>query len=166
MLIITLAGFSILLFASLSTLIFLTSGKQKAHGIVIKSCAKSPPKFRLHSLTISPDPPIKGNAAKVLFKGEILGNKSIEKAILTVEISYGGVRLIKKEMELCSFLQKHAQKLDLPKCPLQPGEVSYFNTVMIPKELPSGAYSVSIEAYLDTGECLFCYDAEFELKNT
>lgn len=129
--------------------------------MVIEGCAKEPV-FRLATLTVLPDPPVRGHPLRVHLEGVL--KEQVNDATMQVEVHYGGIRLFRIRTDLCDFLKQHADRLGLPQCPLPEGPIVYTKAVRIPSEIPAGNYRVHAEAATADEKMLFCYDAEVDLK--
>lgn len=79
-------------------------------------------------------------------------SKDVEKgAKVFLQVKYGLITLIKQEADLCDQISN----VDLT-CPLEKGKMTMTKSVMIPKQVPKGTYSVLADVYTAGGEKVTC----------
>lgn len=77
-----------------------------------------------------------------------------EGAKVHVEVSYGFIKLINQELDLCEY----AGQVDL-ECPLKKGDLKLSKTVDLPNEIPPGKYNVVADVYTKDKETITCLKA-------
>ena len=126
----------------------------------ISNCADDSALFKLHSITMMPDPPRKNAHLNVHISGELTGN--ICDGTLHVSVRFGALPLLSKVFELCSFLRQY-ESYALPQCPLRLGRIVYEKSFWIPRQIPTGLYTMEAEAKTNRGAPIFCLQTKLKL---
>ncbi|KAM9980295.1 hypothetical protein ACTFIZ_006550 [Dictyostelium cf. discoideum] len=144
----------LLLLSIFSIFIFLFVAEAKMFTDVWSSCGKSTDTFKITNVTISPDPPIKGQKVSIYASGEL--KDVISGGKINIQIKLGFITIIKESKPICS------SENPLP-CPIQPGEYSHSVDVTIPNSAPGGKYSGNFVLTDQTNDEIACIDVNLEL---
>lgn len=80
-------------------------------------------------VTLSPDPPVKGEDLTIGFKG-YLSETVPNGTTVQVIVKYGVVRLLQKKFDFCEKIEEVDEK-----CPIPKGELTFTKVVALPKEI-------------------------------
>jgi len=94
------------------------------------SCGTSGDEFTIGSVTITPDPPVKGQNITVALKGTM--NTVVQSGTIHVDFKYSIVTILNKDEPLCAAPVT---------CPIPVGPFGISVTDLIPSDAPSGSYS-------------------------
>jgi len=107
--------------------------------------------FTIGSVTITPDPPVKGQNITVALKGTM--NKQVQSGNVHVDFKYSIVTILDKTEPLCTAPVT---------CPIAAGPFGMSVTEMIPSDAPSGSYSGTANITDQSGNEIAC--AKIALK--
>jgi hypothetical protein len=104
-------------------------------------------------VNLDPEIPVAGATLTIEAVGTFLEDVE-EGAYVDLQVKYGLIRLVNTRASLCEQITN----IDL-KCPIKKGITTITKDVEIPKEIPSGEYTVVADAYTVAGEKLTCLTA-------
>lgn len=116
-----------------------------------ENCGDEDDLFRLHSLSLTPDPPRRASMLKVNVAGELLEPLMTGRVNYTVR--FGIIPIVKDSVELCEALRMEPK---IPQCPLRSGLWNVTHEVELPAETPFGKYSIEAAAWNRLGKRIFC----------
>ncbi|KAN0009655.1 hypothetical protein ACTFIU_006952 [Dictyostelium citrinum] len=117
------------------------------------SCGKPNDTFQISNVTISPDPPVKGQKVSIFAEG--LLKDVISSGDVVIQIKYNFITIIKETKPICSS--------DDPfSCPIQPGQYSHSIDVDIPSNVPKGKYSGHFVLIDQSSDEIACIDVSLE----
>ncbi|KAI8852961.1 ML domain-containing protein [Chytridium lagenaria] len=128
-----------------------------ASSSVISNCGLPTDLLTVSSLTVSPDPPKKGQDVTLMAVGD-LSEEVTAGAIMRAQVKVGPIKLVDIEMDLCEKLESIGKS-----CPLPKGETLITQTFSIPKEVPSGRYSVHVDLLTKERKSVGCINANLRL---
>ncbi|KAL1976772.1 hypothetical protein VTN31DRAFT_3054 [Thermomyces dupontii] len=107
------------------------------------------------NVDLSPNPPQPGQTLSINAEGIL--HETVERgAKVLLQVSYGLIRLISQEVDLCDQLETN---VDI-SCPLEKGKLTFTKQVDLPKEIPPGKYSVIADAYTKDKQPITCLQAK------
>ncbi|KAL3428406.1 phosphatidylglycerol phosphatidylinositol transfer protein [Phlyctema vagabunda] len=107
----------------------------------------------LDHVNLSPNPPVPGSTLTIEAVGTF-SEEIKENAYVTLQVKYGLIRLVNQRVDLCEQIKN----VDL-ECPLKKGVTKITKEVQIPKEIPSGTYTVFADAYTFDDKHITCLTA-------
>jgi hypothetical protein len=122
------------------------------------NCGGSDDLLKLKNWSISPDPPVSGRPLTLAFEGDlkrpIEGSEEVH-----IQVWYGVIKIVDTTKNLCEELGK----VDgVPQCPFQPGHWTFNHTKVLSADIPSGQYTLTMEAYSRKFEAgIFCVSGTF-----
>ena len=94
-----------------------------------------------------------GESLSISAKGTL--NEDVEEgAKIHLQVKYGLITLINQEAELCDYVKE----VDL-SCPLKKGDLVLTKSVNIPKQVPSGKYTVLADVFTKDSDKITCLNA-------
>lgn len=84
-----------------------------------------------------------------------LGQRIEPGATVHLEVKYGFIKLLTKEVDLCEF----AGEVDL-KCPIEKGDMQLSKEVNLPGVIPPGDYTVLANVLTKGGDVVTCLTAK------
>jgi ML domain len=105
-----------------------------ANADIWKSCGKPSDDFAVSKVTIKPDPPVIGKPLMVSASGTL--DKDVTAGWIKLQIKYGAITLINKNMSLCEVAAKTPDH-----CPFKKGPITISLTETIPSIAPPGDYT-------------------------
>ncbi|KAI9105697.1 ML domain-containing protein [Phlyctochytrium arcticum] len=127
-------------------------------GSSVSDCGAPDDVFHLESITVTPDPPQRGQLLTVDVKGHL--DEAIDVgATVDVRVKLGLIKLLDKTFDLCEEIKQIGRE-----CPLEKGPIHVNHTVELPRELPPGRYQVFIEATNFDEKHAACIKADFRLS--
>ncbi|EGG20835.1 hypothetical protein DFA_00700 [Cavenderia fasciculata] len=118
------------------------------------NCGSSSDHFQIGSVTITPDPPVKGQDITVTANGNL--NEEITSGNVKLLVKFGFITILNQNEDLCQA------KNPIP-CPLQPGAYNHTITAQIPSNAPSGKYSGNVVVTDQNSQEVACIDLAFSL---
>lgn len=106
------------------------------------------------SVSISPNPPVKGKTLTVDASGTI--SSEITSGNINAVIDVLGIPVINKNIDLCSASPKVT-------CPIPAGQHSLEVSQLIPSSVPSGEYTGKVVATNQDGQQIACVNLKFSL---
>ncbi|KAJ3174522.1 Phosphatidylglycerol/phosphatidylinositol transfer protein [Geranomyces variabilis] len=125
--------------------------------VQIANCGSSSDAFHLTSLDFSPNPPVSGQPITVHLVG------SLDKAIAVgasadVTVSLGFFPVINKHIDICDTLAKANIS-----CPVAVGPVDIIETMTLPAGIPSGTYTIKLDATNADSSALGCFTDDLKI---
>eukprot|EP00455_Lapot_gusevi_P000160 TRINITY_DN1006_c0_g1_i1.p1 TRINITY_DN1006_c0_g1~~TRINITY_DN1006_c0_g1_i1.p1 ORF type:complete len:136 (+),score=59.75 TRINITY_DN1006_c0_g1_i1:93-500(+) len=116
-----------------------------------KNCGSTSDPLQISSVTLTPDPPTRGNL-QVAVTGK--SGIAISSGTAVTDISYLGIKIASETDNLCS----------LSPCPVAPGTVFHaVKNANIPSIAPGGAYEAKLTMKDGNGNQLGCFIIDFSL---
>ncbi|KAK9762771.1 hypothetical protein K7432_011180 [Basidiobolus ranarum] len=122
----------------------------KPLGDSLFDCGSPSDLLKISSVTLSPDPPSKGQKLRIQGSGvftDVVG----EGSYAVVSVKYGRIRILQMKFDTC----KEIKQID-KECPLGPGPQSIDAEVDLPKEIPPGKYTAHAQVYTKDGRQVAC----------
>lgn len=101
-------------------------------------------------INIKPNPPVIGQSFEIEATGSLSKNLT-EGAYIKLEVSFGFIKLVQQTIGLCD--QVGAVNLT---CPIEKGDIKIVKEAVVPKEAPSGQYTVKADVYTVDNEKITC----------
>ncbi|KAJ3215368.1 Phosphatidylglycerol/phosphatidylinositol transfer protein [Dinochytrium kinnereticum] len=123
----------------------------------VVSCGGPDDVFQPKRISLIPDPPKRGKPLTV----EVLGDLSEDVTVgsyADVIAKLGVIKLVEKRLDLCEEIKQIGRE-----CPVQKGSQEITHTVDIPREVPPGKYSISVDAFTADGKPLTCLRIQFRM---
>ncbi|KAI7862049.1 ML domain-containing protein [Spinellus fusiger] len=118
---------------------------------LITNCGDSTDLLIIKDITLTPDPPVKGQLLTVDFSGFL--KEPVENGTyIDVAIKYGLVQIIHKRFDFCNEV---ADKVD-EACPIPEGPLVFHKEIELPKEIPGGRYTVNAKIVSSTEKRIAC----------
>jgi len=115
-------------------------------------CGTNKDIFKVGTVSILPDPPVKGKNLTVIVTGTI--SKEITKGNLKLDVKYSFVTIMDKTLDLCQETS----------CPIPAGEFKKSITDVIPDVAPTTAvYYITATASDETDEEILCAKVQFKM---
>ena len=125
-------------------------------GDIWYNCGSSSDIATIVKLTVSPDPPQKGQnmtvTAAINLSEEVTGGN------VKVYVKFGFLPVHDKTLDLCNVLKEVGEI-----CPIQAGTATKTMTLEIPSAVPGGLYTGSIKAVNQSGDEILCIDFDLQL---
>ncbi|TPX62360.1 hypothetical protein PhCBS80983_g00561 [Powellomyces hirtus] len=123
----------------------------------IENCGSPDDLFHPESITLTPDPPRRGEDLTIDVKGTL--DETVDGgAYADVRVKLGLIKLVDTRLDLCEEIKKIDRQ-----CPIEKGPVEINTTVKIPGELPPGKYQVHMDLVNFDEKHIGCFQAEFRL---
>ncbi|CAG8723763.1 21593_t:CDS:2 [Dentiscutata erythropus] len=122
----------------------------------IEDCGTGNPEYilQLSRLDISPDPPQKGQELRISAEGYL--SETVEKGgYINITVKFGLIKLLQQTLDLC----EQVEKVD-KQCPLEEGSQTLDHTVVLPKEIPPGRYTVDAHVFTKDNKPIACFKAK------
>merc|ERR1712000_379575 len=116
--------------------LFFAVGTLAAPLEVWSDCSKSGDTAKINSITLNPDPPVKGKSLTI--SPDITLSKDISAGSIEVQVHYGIIPITKK-LDLCTVLGATPAP-----CPVKAGHYNAPLSVDIPADIPEGHYKVQV----------------------
>jgi hypothetical protein len=113
--------------------------------------------FSVSNVDTTPYPPVKGQSVKIVASGTLA--EQITSGSFEVDVSIGGVVVLKKTGDLCSLSSSSS-------CPAAAGPLTVSYDMDVPSIAPDGQYTLTFKAIQQTGKTVVCLTSNFELKST
>ncbi|RKO89185.1 ML domain-containing protein [Blyttiomyces helicus] len=123
----------------------------------VTDCGQPTDVFHLDSLTLTPDPPKRGEPLVVSLNGTLDADLA-QGAYGDVKVKLGFIKLVELRIDVCEELGK----IDEP-CPKKEGPLVISHSADIPRELPPGKYRIDIDVTNFDDKHLACISAEFRM---
>ncbi|KAJ3153122.1 Phosphatidylglycerol/phosphatidylinositol transfer protein [Geranomyces variabilis] len=125
--------------------------------VKITNCGSAGDAFHLTSLDFLPNPPVSGKPITVHLVG------SLDKAIAVgasadVTVSLGFFPVINKHIDICDTLAKANIS-----CPVAVGPVDITETMTLPAGIPSGTYTIKLNANNADSSALGCFSEKLKI---
>ncbi|KAJ7767799.1 ML domain-containing protein [Mycena metata] len=118
------------------------------------NCGDPTDAILLHSIEVSPDPPVPGKDLTITVKGTV--NEVIkEGAYADVVVKIGLVKLLQKRFDVCGEAKNANASIT---CPVEAGEHTVVQTVPLPREIPPAKFTVQVRGYTANEEGMLCVD--------
>ncbi|KAM9964214.1 hypothetical protein ACTFIW_005875 [Dictyostelium discoideum] len=117
------------------------------------SCGKPTDTFQISNVTISPDPPVRGQTVSIYASGEL--KDAISGGDVNIIIKMGFITIIKETKPICS------SDNPLP-CPIQPGDYTHSVDIAIPSAIPRGKYSGNFVLTDQANDEIACINVNME----
>eukprot|EP00163_Fabomonas_tropica_P019448 TRINITY_DN340_c0_g1_i3.p1 TRINITY_DN340_c0_g1~~TRINITY_DN340_c0_g1_i3.p1 ORF type:complete len:214 (+),score=60.04 TRINITY_DN340_c0_g1_i3:84-644(+) len=128
-----------------------------AQGIWTDCGSNSTDDFIIESVSISPNPPKKGETITVSASGSL--KTEVTSGSVVVDVKYGFLPVVDKTLDIC---QLDPSKLP---CPFKPANLTIGPlSVEIPSKVPDGHYKGNAKATDQSGNEIFCVDIDFDLQ--
>ncbi|KAK5584585.1 hypothetical protein RB653_006198 [Dictyostelium firmibasis] len=112
-------------------------------------------KFKITSVSIVPDPPVKGKLVTITGSGDL--GESVTGGEVQILVKYGLIILIKETKDLCTFP-------GLPfTCPINKGTYSQTVNFTIPESAPNGKYTGHVSINDQNSTEIACIDVTLTL---
>jgi hypothetical protein len=85
--------------------------------------------FSIDYVTLTPDPPVKGQDLNIDFKG-YLSETVPNGTTVEILVKYGVVKLLQKKFDFCDKIQEVDES-----CPIPEGELTFHKVVELPKDI-------------------------------
>ncbi|PMD47320.1 putative Phosphatidylglycerol/phosphatidylinositol transfer protein [Hyaloscypha variabilis F] len=107
----------------------------------------------LDHVNLTPNPPQAGETLTIEAVGTLL--EEVDKgAYVILQVKFGLIRLVNTQADLCT----QVSNVDL-ECPIEKGKITITKDVEIPKEIPSGTYTVFADVYTKEKKKIVCLEA-------
>ncbi|KAF8862115.1 hypothetical protein BDZ45DRAFT_646778 [Acephala macrosclerotiorum] len=116
-------------------------------------CGSENDAITLHSITLSPDPPIPGSPLNVSISFAA-NTRILSGAYLNVVVKIGYLKLLKQTVDLCE--ENGVLKDTGVSCPVEEGEHVIEKKVDLPREIPPAKYTVNAVGFTVEDEDMFC----------
>jgi hypothetical protein len=123
-------------------------------GDIYSNCGSSSDILSNPTVTIVPDPPVKGKEITVTASGTF--SSEITSGNVNAVIDILGIPVINKNIDLCTASPKVT-------CPITAGRHSIEISQLIPSSVPSGAYTGKVVATDQNGKQIACVALKFNL---
>ncbi|KAI9272168.1 ML domain-containing protein [Helicostylum pulchrum] len=117
---------------------------------LITNCGDANDILTIEYVSLTPDPPVKGEELAIDFKG-YLSETVPNGTTVEIIVKYGVVRLLQKKFDFCDKIQEVDEK-----CPLPEGDLTFSKVVALPKEIPPGKYTVHAEVFTPEKKRVTC----------
>ncbi|CZR60134.1 related to Phosphatidylglycerol/phosphatidylinositol transfer protein [Phialocephala subalpina] len=118
-------------------------------------CGHANDPITLHSVSVSPDPPVPGSPLSVNIS--FTANEPIlTGAYIDVVVKVGYIKILQKEVDLCE--EGGVLKDTGISCPVEKGDHVLRKEVDLPKEIPPAKFTVNAKGYTVLDEDMFCVD--------
>ncbi|KLO20167.1 MD-2-related lipid-recognition [Schizopora paradoxa] len=125
-----------------------------------QSCGDDTYDVDIKSISISPDPPQKGQDLNVTVSGTV--KKEVDEgAYALVQVKVGAIKILTKEIDICEEARNSDMEL---QCPVKEGDYTVKQTAQLPKEIPPGKFKVTIEGFTVEDENLVCVDIDVDFR--
>jgi len=111
------------------------------------SCGTASDSLTISGVTISPDPPVKGQNVTVAVSGSL--SESITSGTVTIKIKYGIIYIVNETDNICTADPQIT-------CPITAGTQAIKQTVLVPDTIPAGNYAAGVSAYDQNNLQIFC----------
>ncbi|KAJ5071795.1 phosphatidylglycerol/phosphatidylinositol transfer protein [Anaeramoeba ignava] len=120
-------------------------------------CSKAGDDFKITSVSINPDPPVKGSPVTAAITGNL--QKTITGGTAHLTVSLNGIKLLDETKDICTI------DPDEVKCPI-PANPNFTlkDTVTIPSYAPSGTYTGQVVLTDQDGTEIACVKFNLDLK--
>ena len=125
-------------------------------GDVWSDCSKSGDAAKIDSVTITPDPPKKGQSVTV--KATVTTSEVVTNGSAKVEVKFGIIPFYTSTFDLCTILPDVGLK-----CPVNKGNHTATVTGAVPAEIPSGHYTGNVEVTDENDKELACIKLDLHL---
>ncbi|EFA83728.1 putative phospholipid transfer protein [Heterostelium album PN500] len=98
------------------------------------SCGSSTDKFQIGSVSIVPDPPVKGQTVTITASGVL--SETIDGGNVHVNVKYGFITILNKDEPIC-------QSGSPVPCPINAGNLNKTVSIAIPSNVPDGTYKAN-----------------------
>ncbi|KAJ3099951.1 Phosphatidylglycerol/phosphatidylinositol transfer protein [Phlyctochytrium bullatum] len=123
----------------------------------VTSCGGPDDVFQPQKIALTPDPPRRGKPLTVEVIGETTEDVT-EGAYADVVAKLGVIKLVDRRLDLCEEIKQINRE-----CPVEKGHQEIVHTVDIPKEVPPGKYTISVDAFTASGAPLTCLRIQFRI---
>ncbi|KAJ3097953.1 Phosphatidylglycerol/phosphatidylinositol transfer protein [Phlyctochytrium planicorne] len=113
--------------------------------------------FQPERISLIPDPPKRGAPLTV----EVIGTTTADVtdgAYADVVAKLGVIKLVDRRLDLCQEIKQIGRE-----CPVEKGRQEITHTVDIPREVPPGKYSISVDAFNADQAPLTCLRIQFRM---
>ncbi|KYQ89104.1 hypothetical protein DLAC_10336 [Tieghemostelium lacteum] len=117
-------------------------------------CGTSADHLTINSVTITPDPPVKGQLLTVTASGTL--NEQVTAGNAHITVKYGFITLINENQNICS------SENPIP-CPIAAGQYSHTINVTIPSSAPSGKYTGNVVITDQNSQEITCVNVDLDL---
>lgn len=111
--------------------------------------------FRLDSITLSPDPPVRGENLRVVVKGQVkedVGDGSVD-----VKVKLGQyITILNKRYSLCEVAGEFSET-----CPIGNGQREWVKDIALPSVIPPGRFKADVTISTADGRSIACFIANF-----
>ncbi|RUS20379.1 MD-2-related lipid-recognition domain-containing protein [Endogone sp. FLAS-F59071] len=122
----------------------------------VTNCGSSSDILKLTSLTLSPNPPQRGQNLTVIATGT-LTQAIINGSTINVNVTLDSfLPVLSNTWDLCS--EAAQEKIT---CPMPSGAVNLTTTLAVPSDIPSGSYAAHAVASEPNGSEIACFDITF-----
>ncbi|KAI6656457.1 Phosphatidylglycerol/phosphatidylinositol transfer protein [Oopsacas minuta] len=126
-------------------------------GDIWSDCGKASDEAKIVSVTITPDPPKKGQ--KLTVKASFGVKENVTGGTVKVQIKWGVITVLSKSYGLCDLVDEMGKM-----CPVAEGTIEFTKEEAIPSLSPGGGYTGKIIAGDQNGKELLCIDLKFDLS--
>ncbi|KAL9013572.1 MAG: hypothetical protein Q9173_001735 [Seirophora scorigena] len=106
----------------------------------------------IDNVDLEPNPPEKGKELLIKARGNFT-EKVEQDAYINISVKYGLITLINTKADLCEQMKQVDEE-----CPLD-GAKAFTKSVTLPKEIPTGTYSVLADVYNNDNKQITCLKA-------
>jgi len=118
------------------------------------NCSSPSAHFHIDTISITPDPPKKGQHLQVTASGRL--DKTITAGNVNIQIKYLGVVVVNENEDICKIAPK-------PGCPIAAGAYKQSAGADIPGSVPGGRYTGSIKITDQDKQEVACINLDFRL---
>ncbi|KAM9980294.1 hypothetical protein ACTFIZ_006549 [Dictyostelium cf. discoideum] len=112
-------------------------------------------KFKITSVSIVPDPPVKGKLITISGSG-VLG-ENLTSGQVSILVKFGLITLINEKKDICTLPGSPY------KCPIKEGEYSHTVNFTIPEAAPNGKYTGHVSVTDQDSSEIACIDVSISL---
>eukprot|EP01112_Ceratiomyxa_fruticulosa_P022583 TRINITY_DN831_c0_g1_i1.p1 TRINITY_DN831_c0_g1~~TRINITY_DN831_c0_g1_i1.p1 ORF type:complete len:157 (-),score=41.49 TRINITY_DN831_c0_g1_i1:158-628(-) len=118
-------------------------------------CGTSSDHFQIGTVSIIPDPPVKGQPLTVSVSGTL--NEEVTAGNISIYVKYGFITILKQTDNICDQ--------DYLPCPIQAGPYTHNITETIPADTPSGHYTGQVQAIDQNKQEILCVSLNLQLSS-
>eukprot|EP01025_Chloroclados_australasicus_P045956 TRINITY_DN50706_c0_g1_i1.p3 TRINITY_DN50706_c0_g1~~TRINITY_DN50706_c0_g1_i1.p3 ORF type:complete len:227 (+),score=31.94 TRINITY_DN50706_c0_g1_i1:44-682(+) len=120
------------------------------------NCGSSSDHLKNLQISVTPDPPKKGQDVTIAASGTL--DEEVSSGKITVEVEFLGIKVVNKTLDLCQTISKYQQ------CPIKQGPLSVKLTESLPSDAPSGHYTGKATITAQSGAEVACVSLDFNLS--
>eukprot|EP00013_Stygamoeba_regulata_P006865 CAMPEP_0177633866 /NCGR_PEP_ID=MMETSP0447-20121125/3066_1 /TAXON_ID=0 /ORGANISM="Stygamoeba regulata, Strain BSH-02190019" /LENGTH=142 /DNA_ID=CAMNT_0019135555 /DNA_START=183 /DNA_END=611 /DNA_ORIENTATION=- len=121
---------------------------------VWKSCGSGSDHVKINSVTITPDPPKKGQSLSIT--ANVTLDEQLTAGTLHVELKYSIITVLNKTLDLCDTIQPYQA------CPIAAGNYQRTVSEDLPSDIPAGHYTGQVKVLDQASAELACIALDLE----